>query len=307
MIVIPALHPAYDRIVFVDALTPGAVHRPSRTLTGLGSKPVNVARFCAAMGLPVRLPILADRRLLAVAAADPLLAGPLVSMHPIHSPVAGRTDVTIVDRAGHATVFNEAASDPGREVTDAVVAETLDRLADGDTLVLAGSAPDAMTGVIRHLAEAGRACGAFVIVDASGPWLREGLAAQPSAVKISAAEAAALEDQGARYRVGGRPAALASIGQVGITDGERGLRAWVDGTGPFLVEPPAGLEVVNPLGAGDAVTAGLAVARAQGLSPLDGFILGTAMASARLRHLEVRLDAADVEPMRRRVKVTPPN
>jgi fructose-1-phosphate kinase PfkB-like protein len=62
---------------------------------------------------------------------------------------------------------------------------------------------------------------------------------------------------------------------------------------------------VSTLGAGDAVTAGLAVQVAAGASPLQGLLLGTAMAAASLRNLDVRLDPDEVRALLAGVAVEP--
>jgi fructose-1-phosphate kinase PfkB-like protein len=292
MIVVPALHPSHELIALVDRLTSGDIHRPSRVVAGIGGKAINVARFAAAMGAGIRLIVLGDERLLAAIAADEGLRGRSGGVVAIPSPVPSRTDVAIVDREGALTVLNDTAADPGAAMVEAVIAATLDALSPGDVLVLAGSAPNGTAGVLRRLTLAGAERGARVIVDASGPWLAEALEGRPHAVKISAAEAAG------RGKLPGPEI-------VAITDGGRGLRAWIGPNAPVRVTPPAGIGVVNPLGAGDAVTAGLAIALDRGDPPIEGFVLGTAMAAARLRHLEIRFQPDEVDRLRRGVRVVP--
>ena len=92
---------------------------------------------------------------------------------------------------------------------------------------------------------------------------------------------------------------------VGITDGAAGLRAWLpDGRGVRVLPPPE-LAVVATLGAGDAVTAGLAIALAGGNEPIDGFVLGTAMAASTLDHLDASVDRVAVDRLRKDVRVIP--
>ena len=59
------------------------------------------------------------------------------------------------------------------------------------------------------------------------------------------------------------------------------------------------------LGAGDAVTAGLAIALARGQDALDGFILGTAMAASTLDHLGASVDREATERLVKDVRVLP--
>lgn len=306
MIVIPALHPAHDVTVRVDAFEPGRVQRVGVEAmhVGIGGKAVNVALAIAAMHVRVRLIACGDAPVLdgLRAPATPL---PHLELIPIPSPVPTRTDVAIVDGRGRLTVINGTARDPGPEAVDAVVARSLDGLVEGDVLVLAGSTPDGTGAAHADMALAARDRGARVIVDASGPALRALLRTHPAAVKISADEADELTPTGDAVPAGGRPPTLAAVHIVGITDGAGGLRAWLPDGPAVRVAPPPNLPVVATLGAGDAVTAGLAIAMANGDDPLDGFIVGTAMAASTLDHLGPSVDRVAAERLRAGVRVSP--
>jgi sugar/nucleoside kinase (ribokinase family) len=90
-----------------------------------------------------------------------------------------------------------------------------------------------------------------------------------------------------------------------ITDGAAGLRAWFPDGRALRVLPPADLRVVANLGAGDAVTAGLAIALAREEDPLEGFVLGTAMAASTLDHLDPSVDPGAVAQLLPGVQVIP--
>jgi 1-phosphofructokinase len=295
MIVVPALHPAHDIVIRVDDLSLGAVHRVSSdaVFTGVGGKAVNVALAIPAMAVPLRLLVLGDTPLLA---ALETLATERTSLELVAfpSPVPTRTDIALVDRDGRLTVINSTAPAPGASVLDEVVAAAVDGLRDGDVVVLAGSTPDGTGEAHVAIAREAAGRGGRVIVDASGPALATLLATRPEAVKVSAAEAA---DQD--------PATLAAIPLRAITDGRSGLRAWLPGGRAVRVVPPPDVTVVASLGAGDAVTAGLAITLARGDDPLDGFILGTAMAASTLDHLGTSVDPAAVDRLVRDVRVLP--
>jgi fructose-1-phosphate kinase PfkB-like protein len=305
MIVVPALHPAHDLIVSLDTLRVGAVHRaaPGAIATGVGGKSVNVALAVARMRIPVRLVILADDTLLE--ALDAIAAGlPDLELVAVPSPVPSRADLAIVSGDG-LTVINTTAADPGAGAVAHVHAATLQGLSGTDVLVLAGSTPAGTEDAHPALATHSASKGIHTIVDADGPALAALLATGPTAVKVAAAEAASLGDRspGPAGRKSGsavgsaraRPSGFESAPIVGITDGVAGLRAWLPDGRAVLVRPPVDLGVTSPLGAGDAVTAGLAIALDRGDDPLDGFILGTAMAASTLDHLDpsVRPDLVD--------------
>ena len=309
MIVVPALHPAHDVIVRVDALSPGAVHRvgADAMVSGVGGKSVNVALAIASMGVPVRLVVCGDEALLAGLRAEAEHL-PDLDLVAVPSPVPTRTDLAVVDARGGLTVINGTASDPGPAAMETVTAASLEGLGDGDrdVLVLAGSTPDGTRRAHPAIARAANERRIRVVVDASGPALAALLETHPEAVKISADEAR--EWSGAEDAATGdeRPSSLASVPIVGITDGAVGLRAWVEDGPPTRVLPPPGMTVVATLGAGDAVTAGLAIALARGDDPLEGFILGTAMAVSTLDHLDPSVDPVAAERLRGSVRVTRP-
>jgi 1-phosphofructokinase len=293
VIVVPALHPAHDVIVRVDALEPGLIQRVGAAAmhTDIGGKAINVALAVAAMDVPVRLIVCGDGSLLEGLRARASRHRPL-ELIALPSPVRTRTDIAIVDAEGRLTVINGTATDPGAAVVDAVVARSVDGLVEGDVLVLSGSTPDGTDAAHERIAAAAQDLGVRVIVDASGPTLTGLLQTRPAAVKISADEARGL-------------AGLPSVPVLGITDGAAGLRAWLPGGRAVRVTPPANLPVVATLGAGDAVTAGLAIALANGDDPLEGFILGTAMAASTLDHLDPSVDRAAASRLRAGVRVSP--
>lgn len=284
MIVVPVLHPAFEVIATTASpLRAGAVVRSEATVTGIGGKALNVARFAAAMGAPVRAVVLGDAGFLAAVAADPLLGGPSIEVVPVHSRGKTRTDLAVVDGRGRLTVVNGTSTDVEAGALSDAMHATWDRIAAGDVIVLAGSLPPTARLVYGMLVARAREVGARSILDASGAWLTGALGAGPDVVKVNAAEA----------RDAGVGAASAPV--VVVTRGARGARWWEAGRAAGSVVPPPGLEVVNTLGAGDAVTAGLAMTLAGGGTVRDGLILGTAMAAARLRHLELTLERDDVD------------
>ena len=306
MIVVPALHPAHDVIVRVDALSPGVVHRAGSDamVTGVGGKAVNVALAIAAMDVAVRLAACGDAALL-----DGLDAHAARHRHlelvPVPSPVLTRTDIAIIDDGGRVTVINGTAADPGPDVVDAVITSSVHGLAAGDVLVLAGSTPDGTDAAHVAMSLAARDRGAQVVVDASGSMLAALLETRPHAVKVSFDET--LELDGALHASADPepPGRLANVPIVGITDGAAGLRAWLPDDRAVHVTPPPSVSVVAALGAGDAVTAGLAIALAAGDDALDGFVLGTAMAASTLDHLDPRVDRVTAERLREAVRVRP--
>lgn len=288
MIVVPALHPAREVVARVDALRPGRVHRTADTVAALGGKAVNVARFVRLMGADVRLVLLADAAIRNALAADRILGAVDAPVALIPSSSRSRLDLAIVDAAGDVTVVNGTAATAASAEVAAVETAALDQLAPGDVLVLAGSQPPGAEGSLGRLVRGAAVRGATAVVDASGPWLRDALAARPPVVKVNREEAAGMD--------------AGDVPVLAITEASEGIRARIDGE-TWRIAPPPDLGIVSSLGAGDAVTAGLAIGLAAGRRPLDALRLGAAMAAARLRHLEATLDPDEVPVLERELTV----
>ena len=120
------------------------------------------------------------------------------------------------------------------------------------------------------------------LLDSSGEGLRQGVTAAPRIIKVNLAEAEALlgrklvtpEDQ---------VAALDALRQWGsdwamLTLGERGA-LFAAGERRWSAAPPT-VEAIDPIGSGDAMTAGLMAGVVRGLPPEECFRLGMAAAAA---------------------------
>jgi 1-phosphofructokinase family hexose kinase len=300
-VVIVCANLSVDRTVRVPRLQPGTVQRGTDVAVHAGGKGLNVARNLAALGVPsVTIGFAAGRtgNALRELAADRGLA-----LRTVDVPGETRSCVTILDDDGVTTVLNE----PGPHV-DACDWTRLEQqvgstLAAGDLLVVAGSNPpgspaDGVAKLVRLAHERGGAA----VVDTSGSGLLLALREGPELVAPNIEEARAVlggavaelvdvEDpqaiddavRAARLlRDRGATAALVTVGRHGVV---------VDapGTGAAQIRAPQ-VQVVNPVGAGDALVAGLvasvrdgdglrsAIGRADGL--LTAVRSGVAAASA---------------------------
>jgi len=305
LIVVPALHPAHDVIVRVDDIAPGVSQRVASdaVFAGVGGKAVNVALAIASMRMPVRLVVCGDESLLAGLRRHGARL-PELELLAFPSPVPTRTDIALVDASGRLSVINTTGLDPGASVVDQVSAAALDGVEAGDIVVLAGSTPDGTATAHATIARAATSRGAHVVVDASGNALSFLLDTRPKVVKISADEAAEVAAGGGVLDPRRLPA-LDAVPVLGITDGAAGLRAWLEDGRAVRVLPPPDVRVVATLGAGDAVTAGVAIALARGDDPLEGFVLGTAMAASTLDHLDPSVVPGAVDQLRSVVRVIP--
>ncbi len=300
MIVVFSPTTAHELIVDVPRLVPGEVHRARRAVERIGGKGVNVARFCGRMGVGVRLVAIADEPGALELAHEPDLA--LATLQVVASGVTARTDVICVEATGRATVLNGTAPGPAQAVIEKAVRLLLDPLRPGDVLVLTGSLPlSTPVDLYAHLISAARERGARCVLDASATWLAAALPAAADVVKVSTAELA-----GARAVT---PAAAWSMGRDAapepasliVTAGSRGARLWT-AEGCWTLAAARQM-AVNPIGAGDAVTAGLCAGLANGSSVTDALAEGVAWGAAKVRAFDLALDPVLARTLRAGVSV----
>jgi 1-phosphofructokinase family hexose kinase len=200
--------------------------------------------------------------------------------------VAGetRTNVSIVTQ-DHAHYLKVNA--PGPEITSVEQAALLRRIVAlaqrGDWWVLAGSLPPGVPATFyAEVIQLVQAVGAHAVLDTSGAPLRAGCAARPFLVKPNVTEAHHLTGvrvagpDGARQATAGIHAlgvrqAVISLGQAGAL--------YSDGQSAWYAEPPA-IEEHNPIGAGDALVAGLVWGLSQGCPPPEVLRWGVACGAA---------------------------
>jgi fructose-1-phosphate kinase PfkB-like protein len=161
---------------------------------------------------------------------------------------------------------------------------------------------------VPELLALAEASGLPALLDSSGEGLRQGVLAAPHIVKINRAEAEAL--LGRRLATpDDQVAALDALRKWGsawavLTLGEQGA-LFAAGERRWSARPPA-VKAINPIGSGDAMTAGLMAGLVRGLSAEECFRLGMAAAAANTLTWDAcRFDAAAVAAMVPRVELVP--
>jgi tagatose 6-phosphate kinase len=253
-------NPAVDVTYGVDRQRIGETIRVSNLRRVPGGKGINAARVLHQLGRDV-------------IAVQPLggatgqwisdtLAGDGIDTRAV--PIAGetRTTVTVDDRDSHPTLYAEPGPtlDPAewRRFSQAV-GETA---GPGDWVIIAGSFPaEASVSELEKMINEVRRSGARVLVDTSGPLLLTAADAGASIVKANRAEAVEATGHSALSDAVRR---LASHGSaVMISLGTEGSSFYPPGE-PALFQSVVPGIVGNPTGAGDAATAGLVAALADG-------------------------------------------
>lgn len=311
MILTVTLNAAIDVTYQVGCFVPGSAMPVQHVHQRAGGKGVNVARVLAATGVPVCATGLAGGRRGEAIRAE--LAG--LGVREEFEAVAGesRQTVVVTDGRQHPTELDEPGPAIGPDEWDRFQRRFTRLLAGARVVVLAGSLPPGLEpDAYARLCAAARRAGAAVIVDAGGPALRLACGARPDIVKPNHRE---LE------RAGGGAAGGAAGGATGDAagDGCQNRVAAVFGAGARLRGLGAGSVVVslgsegsaavtgdgywrvshphitgNPVGAGDALAAGLAAGLLAGRSWPDTLASATGLAMASVRQPWAgAVDAAD--------------
>jgi 1-phosphofructokinase family hexose kinase len=283
-IVVVVANPSIDRLLEVEAIWAGTVHRPDQVVAVAGGKGLNAARAAHALGgSVVAVTILGGH---AGAWIVGQLEGLGLAMRAVVVDGETRTCVTVRDReTGQLTEFYE----PGIAVPEGTFDE-LERAVEaeldgGEVRVLAMSGslpPGAPDDGYARLVRLGDRAGAVTIVDTHGGPLQAALAARPTVVKVNAREAsevtgvAAADADGAvdaaeRLRRAGAASVVVTLGRDGALGVEPG------GSWRLRSSSAPGR---YPVGSGDAFLGGMSVALARGASLVDAAVLGMAAGAA---------------------------
>ena len=283
-----ALNAAVDRIVAVDRLQPGAIHRPTVLSELPGGKAANTARAAGSLGLPARVvAVLAGHAGQWYADAMHDLG---IELSAVEVDGETRTCLSVLDRStNELTEFYEpgvtvpkSAWPRVESALESALRPTPDGRASDCLVVLSGSLPPGVPDdAYRRLGEVCRQVGAPWLVDVAGSPLLAALEAGPWLVKVNEHEARATADG---MWPGGDLAQLAawladrSAGNVLLTRGRDGTILHTAGGTWSYGRPPVGGPFA--VGSGDALVAGLAVALARGQPLPDAVRFGSAVAAA---------------------------
>ncbi len=282
MIYTLSLNPALDRELTVVALETNTVLRATQARADYGGKGFNVSRALAALGTPsVALGLLGGPTGAALKAGLSRLG---ISVDVVAIAGETRTNVSIVaTETGDHIKVNEAGPIVTPEERETLVDRISALARPGDLWVLAGSLPPGLPpDLYASLVELLRGYGARVILDASGEAFTLGCRARPYLIKPNAVEAEAATGLVADTAEAALAAAdrLRALGpeNVVISRGAAGaVLATADG---HWVGTPPHIAEANPIGAGDALVAGLVQALNLNASWADVLRLGLACGAA---------------------------
>jgi len=251
--------PAAQRVMLFRKLTLDAVNRAVTTLDGAAGKSVNVAKVLKTLGeRPVAAGFLGGAR---GEQLRSILAAKGIEMDFTTVDPQTRQCLTVIDEsAGTQTELVEESQPVAAADYEALLEIVRRRLAGCRAVIMSGTlTPGGPADFYFRCAQMAHEVGALSVVDAQGPALTEALKAHPGLVKPNRAELSATV---------GRPLAgeqdllsamreLCARGarQVVVTAGKEPALAY-DGRSFWRVASPR-IVTVNPIGSGDAFTAGL--------------------------------------------------
>lgn len=301
MIVAAGLTPAWQQILEFERFVPGEVNRARPAHWCSSGKVLNVGLALGHLGaesLTVALVGGAPRAAIEREFAELGFAGRWIEAH---RPT--RVCTTLLDRAtGHTTELVENAPPVGEGELQAFQQAFAETAASAQLCVLSGSLPEgAPANLYRDLM---RAAPSRVVLDALGAELLAALDERPLLVKPNREELArtvgrALTDEvellHAMHEIIERGAAW-----IIVTDGSRDV--WGSSARETYRWTPARVPTVNPIGCGDCLAAGLAVALREGRDVPAAVAFGMAAAADNAAQLlPGRLDRERIELLEREI------
>ncbi len=285
MILAAGLTPAWQQVMRFARLRPGEVNRAREVHWGASGKAINVGMALAGLGAPALA--LSPRGGWSGASMEAEFARR--GLPAVWTPSATPTRVctTLLDEAaGTATELVENAAPLTADEVSAFAAAYREHAAGARFVVLTGSLPAGTPATFYRDRLRETPCPA--LLDVRGPELLAALEAGPAVVKPNRDELAAT----AGHPLPDRLAVLAAMRSL-IERGARAVvvthgkdAAWVmDRAGCWEAVPPEVTPVVNPIGCGDCLAAGLAWGLAEGRPLVEAVRLGLAAAAENVTQL----------------------
>ena len=301
------LNPCLDKTLDVPAWKPGEHQVRGRAFGQVvGGKGVNVARALVRLGhtaqpalfLGGELGRLCERLLREQDGFEPLVTW---TAAPTREILTVRTE-----SSAEQTAFFDPSPTIAASERDAFVSQVTAAFSHGTRwCAMSGSSPCAVTDdVYAQLVRSARRSGVSTVVDTYGACFPLALAAAPDVIKLNCLECeqafGTTLDTPAAIETAVRRIRGAGAGSVAITFGSRGMvAAWDE---HLVAWKPPSVQLVNPIGAGDAMTAGIVDALSRGEDPGAAFRWGMACAVASVENwVACDFHPAEAKAMRARI------
>jgi len=306
MIVAAGLSPAWQQILVFEKIAVGEVNRAAEAVWCASGKVLNVARAASSLG--ARVETVCPLGGPASAAVREEFSADGIPARWIMTDWPTRVCTTLIERAsGRVTELVENAPDIHPDELELFETEYTTLSRSADLAVLTGSLPD--------VAEHGKPVELYrrmlentprAILDVRGPELHAALRERPLLVKPNREELAStvgrtLPDDAAVLEAM-RELNAAGAASVLVSAGGSDLLL-TSQTAAWRFRPPH-VSVVNPIGCGDCLAAGIAVALDEGAEMLDAVRFGIGAAADNLGQLlPARLDRRRIARFADRVVV----
>jgi len=304
MILTAGLTPAWQQVLVFDTFTPGEVNRARQVYWCASGKVLNVARALHSLGGPCKALVPVGGTPGQQIRQDFARVG--IEARWVETTRPTRVCTTILDTSRHTATELVPEADPltDKEL-DTFLAAYAEEAKTATVVVLIGSLPPGTPArlygdLLAHTP--GR-----VILDARGQELLQVLPSKPFLVKPNRSEVnrtldRELKDDQALFD------AMRELNEAGaewvvVTDGPKPAYARTRGQ-LYRLQPPI-REVVNPIGCGDCMAAGIGWALFTGQSPLEAIRFGVGTAAAKVGQLLPGVvELSGLDAMVRSVEVT---
>ena len=298
--------PAAQRVMIFRKLTPDAVNRAVTTLDGAAGKSINAAKILKTLGAhPIATGLLGGQRgdFLRAAMAEKNIESNFVT---VTTPT--RQCITVIDEsAGMHTELVEESRPVSLADFGKFMAVIRRRITGCRAAVMSGTiASGGPATLYRDCVRLAENAGALSVVDALGAALTGALAAKPGLVKPNRSELAATVGRELKSEAGVMRAMreLCERGaqRVIVTAGREPALAF-DGNIFWRIITPR-IQAVNPIGSGDAFTAGAVLRLLRGDDLGEACLWGAAAAAANtLTPMPGELNRKDVTRLAKLVRV----
>lgn len=306
MIYTITLNPALDKQLTVAEIRFNDVLIAERVQLDFGGKGFNVSRMLKELNQPSKAVGLLGGQT-GKTIADGLKAQ---GIEVVSIPVSGetRTNVSIVTPGGSTHI---KVNEKGPTVSEAEIQRVFqfisEKATSGTLWVLAGSIPPGVNAsVYQQMTQKIKELGGDVVLDTSGEALRKGVQAHPKLVKPNLFELSQLTGREVTglQEILDNPAIARAVGAefVAVSAGDKGALL-TDGEKTAICLPPE-IQEANPVGAGDAMVAGLSFALYHGYDLEQALMLGVACGTASAMQSGTRMPEWDlVEEVRQQVRI----
>ena len=288
-ILIAGANLSLDRTITLDDIEIGRIHRTESVDVRGGGKGVNVARALRCVGVDSHV-VGYSGGIVGRATVD-LAESEGLRVTPVEVGGEGRSCLTVLARRAETTVFNEPGPTIGETDFQRLMEAVDEHLHSARVFVCSGSwPPGSPPDSAARLIALARQRGCVTVCDTSGEFLVRALDAKPDVIKPNVPEARAALGAVAAEMIDERHDTLEHAATAAEALLERGPRAVIvtaGSAGAVLAQdddtevyPALDVNVVNPVGAGDALVAGVAAALAEGDDLPAAVRRGVAMGAA---------------------------